>query len=129
MKRLLLVLVLLVTVHPAWGRAMPSSDVILRLHRGGIDARLVLPIIELRLGWQKPLPMDAVQTIQQYGPDLKGYVLQHVHPTATDGRPWAVTVRSLTPIAAQAPNALVASSPDVQVDLTMTPHRAHPQTE
>ena len=65
--------------------------------------------------------MDAVQTIRQYGPDLKGYVLQHVRPTAPDGRPWTVTVRSLTPIAAQAPNQLVASSPDVQVDLTMTP--------
>ena len=100
---------------------MPSSNVILRLHRSDVDARLILPIIELKMGWQKPLPMDAVQTIQQYGPDLKEYVLQHVRPTAPDGRPWTVTVRSLTPIAAQAPNALVASSPDVQVDLTLKP--------
>ena len=124
MRRLLLTLLLLATlptVRPAWGHAMPNSDVTLRLRRGGIDARLVLPIIELRLGWQKPLPMDAVQAIREYGPDLRGYVLQHVRPVAPDGRPWAVTVRSLTPIAAQVPNALVASSPDVQVDLTMTP--------
>ncbi len=121
MRRLLLVLLLLVAMRPAWGHPMPSSDVILRLHRGGVDARLILPIIEMKLGWQKPLPMDAAQTIQQYGLGLKGYVLQHVRPTAPDGRPWAVTVRSLTPIAAQAPNESVASSPDVQVDLTMTP--------
>ena len=111
---------------PGWSHAMPSSDVILRLRRGGVDARLILPIIELRLGWQKPLPMDAVQTIQQYGPDLKEYVLQHIHPTAPDGRPWTVTVRSLTPIAASAPNEFVASSPDVQVDLTLTPPPGEP---
>ncbi len=121
MRRLFLALLLLTTMAPAWGHAMPSSDVSLRLRRGGVDARLILPVIELKLGWQKPLPMDAVQTIQQYGPDLAGYVLQHVRPVAPDGRPWTVTVRSLTPIAAQAPNALVASSPDVQVDMTMTP--------
>ena len=114
-------LLLLMTIGPAWGHSMPSSDVILRLHQGGVHARLVLPIIELRLGWQKPLPMDAVQTIRQYGPGLKAYVLHHVRPTTPDGQPWAVTVRSLTPIAAQAPNPFVASSPDVQVDLTMTP--------
>ena len=121
MRRLFLALLLLATVSPCWGHAMPSSDVILRLRPDRIDARLVLPIIELRLGWQKPLPMDAVRTIQQYGPALKGYVLQHVHPVTPDGRPWTVTVHSLTPIAPQAPNALVASSPDVQVDLAMTP--------
>ena len=121
MKRLWLTLALLVTVSPAWSHAMPSTDVILRMHQGGADARLILPIIELRLGWQKPLPMDAAQTIRQYGPDLKEYVLQHVRPTAPDGRPWTVIVRSLTPIAASAPNEYVASSPDVQVDLAMTP--------
>ncbi len=121
MRRLFLALLFLMTTAPAWGHAMPSSDVILRLHRGGVDARLILPLIDLRLGWQKPLPMDAVQTIQQYGPDLKEYIFQYVHPAALDGRPWTVTVRSMTPIAAQAPNEFVASSPDVQVDLTMTP--------
>ncbi len=121
LRRLLLVLPFLVTVCPARGHPMPSSNVILRLHRGGVDARLVLPIIELKLGWQKPLPMDAARTIQQYGGALKEYVRAHVRPVAPDGRPWAVTVRSLTPVAASAPNPFVASSPDVQVDLTMTP--------
>ena len=59
MQRLLLVLLLLVMIRPAWGHSMPSSDVILRLRQNGVDARLILPIIELRLGWQKPLPMRA----------------------------------------------------------------------
>ena len=120
LRRIFLAL-LLVTMAPAWGHPMPSSAVVLRLHRTAIDAELTLPTIELALGWDKPLPPDAARTIREYGDDLKDYVRAHVRPVAPDGRPWTVTVRSLTPIAAPAPNPFVASSPDVRVSLTMTP--------
>ena len=98
---------------PGWSHPMPSSAVMLHLHNKSIDAQLSLPIIELRLGWQKPVPMDAVQAVKQYGPALKGYVAHHVHPVAPDGRPWTVTVNKVTPVAEQIP--------DMLVDLTMTP--------
>ncbi|MGP0067417.1 MAG: HupE/UreJ family protein [Isosphaeraceae bacterium] len=113
MRPLFLALLLLVTVSPAWGHPMPSSAVVLRLHRGGIDAELTLPIVELALGWEKPLPMDAVQTVRQYGAELEEYVRAHVRPSAPDGRPWTVTVRELIPV--------VEKEPDVRVSLTMTP--------
>ena len=67
MRRLLPALLLLVAALPAWGHPMPSSAVVLRLHRTGIDAELTLPIGELAMGWEKPLPLDAVKTVQQYG--------------------------------------------------------------
>ena len=113
MRRLLPALLLLVTVRPAWGHPMPSSAVVLRIHRGGIDAELTLPIGELATGWEKPLPRDAVRTVQQYGEELKDYVRAHVRPTAPDGRPWTVTVREVIPV--------VEQEPDVRVALTMTP--------
>ena len=59
---------------------MPSSAVVLRLHRTGIDAELTLPIGELAMGWEKPLPLDAVRTVQEYGAELEGYVRAHVRP-------------------------------------------------
>jgi hypothetical protein len=92
---------------------MPSSAVVLSVHRAGIDAELTLPISELAAGWEKPLPRDAVQTVRQYGEELKDYVRLHVRPSAPDGRPWTVTVRELVPVAEQ--------EPDVRVALTMTP--------
>jgi hypothetical protein len=92
---------------------MPSSAVVLRVHRAGIDAELTLPISELAAGWEKPLPKDAFGTVQQYGEQLKDYVRAHVRPSAPDGRPWTVTVRELIPVAEQ--------EPDVRVALTMTP--------
>jgi hypothetical protein len=74
---------------------------------------LTLPIGELAIGWDKPLPRDAVATVQQYGAEIKDYVRRHVRPTAPDGRPWTVTVREVTPV--------VEQEPDVRVTLTMTP--------
>lgn len=92
---------------------MPSSAVMLRLHSTSIDAQLYLPIIELRLGWGKPVPMDAVKAVREYGSDLKGYVLQHIRPVALDGRPWTVTIRDVKPV--------VEQTPDIMVELTMIP--------
>jgi hypothetical protein len=92
---------------------MPSSAVVMRLDRGGIDAELTLPIVELALGWEKPLPMDSVEAVRQYGDKLKDYVRAHVRPVAPDGRPWTVMVREVIPV--------VEQEPDVRVALTMTP--------
>jgi hypothetical protein len=106
-------LLLLAATRPAWGHPMPNSSVVLRIHRAAIDAELTLPIGELAMGWEKPLPRDAVGTVRQYGEELKEYIRMHVRPTAPDGRPWAVTVREVTPV--------VEQEPDVRVALTLTP--------
>jgi HupE / UreJ protein len=113
MRKLLPALLLLVMMRPAWGHPMPSSSVVLRVHRGGIDAELTLPIGELATGWEKPLPMDATRAVREYGEELKDYVRAHVRPTAPDGRPWNVTVRDVIPV--------VEQEPDVRVALTLTP--------
>ena len=113
MRPLLPALLLLAAVRPAWGHPMPNSAVVLRVHRGGVDAELTLPISELAAGWEKPLPRDAVRTVQQYGEEINEYVRAHVRPSAPDGRPWTVTVREVTPV--------VEQEPDVRVALTMTP--------
>ncbi len=113
LRRLLPAVVLLAAVRPAWGHPMPSSAVVLRLHRAGIDAELTLPIGELAMGWEKPLSRNAVRTVRQYGDGLRDYVRAHVRPFAPDGRPWTVTIRELIPV--------VEQEPDVRVTLTMTP--------
>jgi hypothetical protein len=113
MRRLSLALLLLLATRPAWGHPMPSSAVELRLHRTEISAELTLPVGELEVGWEKPLQMDAVRTVREYGEELKDYVRAHVRPSAPDGRPWTVRVRGVIPV--------VEQSPDVRVSLTMTP--------
>jgi hypothetical protein len=92
---------------------MPNSAVVLRIHRTKINVELTLPISELAMGWDKPLPLDAGQTVRQYGEALTDYVRAHIRASAPDGRPWSVTVHGLIPVDEQ--------SPEVMVALTMTP--------
>jgi hypothetical protein len=113
MRRILPAILVLLAVRPVWGHPMPSSSVALRLHRGGIDAELTLPIAELAIGWEKPLPDDAARMVRDHGTELADYVRAHVRPRAPDGRPWSVTVRAIIP--------MVEQPPDVVVRLTLTP--------
>ena len=110
---LIVVAVLSVAAPAASAHPSPQSAVVLRLDRTGIDADLVLPIVELRAGWQRPVPMDAARAAREYGAELPAYVLAHVHPVASDGRPWTVAVTAVTPV----PDAV----PDLKVSLRMTP--------
>lgn len=118
MRRLFPALLLLMAVRPAWGHPMPNSAVVLRLQRASIDAEITLPIIELATGWEKPLSMDAAETVRLHGEELREYVRSHVRPCAPDGRPWAVTVRDVVPVQEK--------EPDVRVTLTMTPPAGAP---
>ncbi len=113
MRRLLPAILFLMMAGPAWGHPMPSSAVVLRMHRGEIDAEITLPIGELAMGWEKPLPADPVRAVRDYGAELKGYVGEHVRPTSLDGRPWTVTIREVIPV--------VEQTPDLRVKLTMIP--------
>ncbi len=109
----LLTLLLLMAPCLAWGHPMPSSAVVLRIRRAEINVELTLPIGELAIGWDKPLPMDAGRTVREYGEQLKDYVRTHLHASAPDGRPWTVTVHGLVPVDEK--------DPDVRVALSMTP--------
>ena len=79
MRRLLPALLILVVAAPAWGHPMPNTAVVLRLHRDAIDAELTLPIGELAMGWEKPLPLDSVKTVQEYGEELEVENVRLVH--------------------------------------------------
>ena len=119
MRRLaLLALLIGITSRMAWGHPMPNSLVVLRLHQSSIAAELTLPIGELAVGWDKPLPTDATEVVRQYGQELEAYVLSHVHASTPDGRPWSVAVRAVTPFN--------EAEPDVRVTLELRPPPSAP---
>lgn len=118
MRRLLLPALLFLPLsplvaRPARAHPSPNSAVVLRLHRAGVDAELTLPIGELAMGWEKPLPPDPAEVVRRHGGELREYVRAHVRPCAPDGRPWTVAVVDVVPVAEQ--------EPDVRVVLAMTP--------
>lgn len=97
---------------------MPNSAVMLHLHNRDITAQVFLPLIELKLGWGQPISMKPDEVVRDYGPALERYVRAHIHPVAPDGRAWKVVVNGVTPIG--------EDTPDVRVDLTMTPPAGAP---
>ncbi len=119
MKHFLVLLVAL-TATFCFGHPMPSSALILRLHGGEIDAEVLLPVAELKLGWDKPFPLnDADVVVRDYGQALKGYVVAHVRPVAPDGRPWTVrVVGGLT--------AVHEAMQDVRLELVLAPPSGAP---
>ncbi len=119
MRRFPLTLVFAFFAFLAWGHPSPTSAVVLRMREAEIDAELTLPVVELKLGWDKPFPLNnATVVVRDYGVGLREYIQSHVRPTAPDGRPWTVKVEELTPILQQVQ--------DVKVGLTMTPPSGAP---
>lgn len=119
MRRFPLTLFFVFIAFLAWGHPSPTSAVVLRMRRTQIDAELTLPVVELKLGWDKPFPLnDATVVVKDYGAGLREYIRSHIRPIAPDGRPWTVTVGELTPILQQVQ--------DVKVDLTMFPPHGAP---
>ena len=74
---------------------MPQTAVMLDFHHDGVAAQLILPIQDLSFAFKKPLLAEQDEAVQKYGPALKAYILDRVHPTAPDGRPWSVEVSDM----------------------------------
>lgn len=87
---------------------MPNTAVMLDFGHGGVSAELVLPLQELELGFKQPLLEHPGQILPRHEAALKTYLLEHVHPTAPDGRPWTVEVKGLEVRANEQPFDLVA---------------------
>jgi hypothetical protein len=85
-----------VGAHPS-----PQSEVLLESRAGGIAAELVLPIAELKLAFDRPMPAaDA---------EMAAYLAAHIRPVAPDGRAWVVKVERLRWLLERQPADLVAT--------------------
>ncbi|MBI3882592.1 MAG: hypothetical protein HY301_21335 [Verrucomicrobia bacterium] len=73
----------------------PNSAVMLDFQRDGVAAELILPLVELELGFKQELVGSRTQILAQHGPALKEYLLAHLNPVAPDGRRWSVEIRRL----------------------------------
>ncbi|MFT3790587.1 MAG: HupE/UreJ family protein [Rudaea sp.] len=58
-----------------------------------VAADLRLPLIELELGFGKPLHPAPDALVARYRHELSDYVAQHTRPVAPDGRAWSVEVQ------------------------------------
>jgi hypothetical protein len=85
------------TILPFTARAhpMPNSFVLLDIKSKGVIAELQLPLSELQLAFGHDVNQHAGTLITRLSPQLREYLLAHIHPVSPDGRPWTVTIRGL----------------------------------
>jgi hypothetical protein len=69
---------------------MPNSVVLLDIRSDRVNAELQLPLNELELAYGHDVNRSSDQLVERLGPELKKYILAHVHPLGADGKPWAV---------------------------------------
>jgi hypothetical protein len=84
---------LLAEASPAAAHPMPHSVVQLDVYEHSVSARLEIPVDEFaRAGG-----IDVSEkTLTARAGAIRAYLVAHIHPTATDGRTWQVTVGRLT---------------------------------
>ncbi|PIQ21919.1 MAG: hypothetical protein COW65_06245 [Cytophagales bacterium CG18_big_fil_WC_8_21_14_2_50_42_9] len=74
---------------------MPNSLVLLDIQPEGVAAELQLPLSELQLSFGNNIAKNPESLVTRLGPQLKAYLLQHIHPISADNRPWKVEVRDM----------------------------------
>ncbi|SFE84627.1 HupE / UreJ protein [Chitinophaga sp. CF118] len=74
---------------------MPNSFVLLDIKSDGVTAELQLPLSELQLAFGHDVNQHTNTLLTRLSPQLREYLLAHIHPVSPDGRRWTVTVRDL----------------------------------
>ncbi len=106
-------------VSKAIAHPMPNSVVLLDIKATKVAAEIQLPLNELELAYGHDVNSNSDGLVERLGPQLKAYLLQHMHPVSQDGKPWAVTVNDMM----VQPVAQSASGPykELTVHLTLIP--------
>lgn len=86
---------LMVVAREAAAHPMPNSAVLLTVQKDGIAVELQLPLSELQLAFGNGVDKNTGTIVERLGPQLKEYILNHVHPVGSSGKAWAVTVGDL----------------------------------
>lgn len=99
----------LFTALAAQAHPSPSSEVLLDARADTIDARVTLPLDELKLAFPAPLVDAAGKRALASDAQVASYLAAHIRPLAPDGRAWSVKVTSLRWELERTPADLVAT--------------------
>ena len=104
----------LALAHP-----MPSSILLLDIHEGTVQAELQIPLTELGLALKENLLGDSETILNTYGTQLESYLIEHSQALTPEGKPWSVTVDSLS--VKEAEQTATGPYQELVAHLTFTP--------
>ena len=91
-----LILVMCCISQETLAHQTPSTIVLLDVNPKTVSVELQLPLGELELAFGHEITKDPEHLIQNFGPQLKEYLLAHIHPMTAKDNPWTVEVTNMT---------------------------------
>lgn len=84
-------------VLPSSSLAHPSPNTLIFLDAspGRVTLEVQLPVPELELSFGHDISKSPETIVEKWGPQLREYLLAHIHAYATKGRPWKVEITEL----------------------------------
>jgi hypothetical protein len=74
----------------------PSTIVLLDVGPKTVSVELQLPLGELELAFGHQITKDPEHLVQKLGPQLKEYLLAHIHPMTAKDKPWGVEITDMS---------------------------------
>ncbi|WP_163409394.1 HupE/UreJ family protein [Flavobacterium ajazii] len=117
--RLFLFLVLLCSLQGIYAHQTPSTIVLLDVNPRAVLVELQMPLGELELAFGHEITKDPDHLIEKFGPQLKEYLLAHIHPMTAKDMPWQVEVNDMR--LGKAEQTLSGPYQEIIVRLILTP--------
>jgi hypothetical protein len=92
---LFLILVLCLISPKVIAHQTPSTIVLLDVSPKTVSVELQLPLGELELAFGHEITKNPTTLIARFGPQLKEYLLAHIHPMTAENQPWQVEVTNM----------------------------------
>ncbi len=86
---------MLANAHLTLAHQTPSTVVLLDVSPKQVAVELQLPIGELELAFGQNLSKNPEQIIPKMGPQIKEYLLAHIHPMVAKDQPWMIEIQDL----------------------------------
>ena len=109
------------TAENTWAHPMPNSVVLLTVHAHHISAELQIPLSELQAAIGMSVNDSSSRLVERLGQQLRAYLVKHIRPKTTGGKPWRVTIGTLQVHETQNTINGVYRELTAQVDLTPPP--------
>jgi hypothetical protein len=97
----------------------PSTMVLLDVSPKTVAVELQLPLGELELAFGHEITKDPEHLIEKFGPQLKEYLLAHIHPMTSKDQPWVVEVTDMT--VGKSEQTATGPYQEITVHLVLTP--------
>lgn len=90
-----LISTLLLQVIRVFAHQTPNTLVFMDVNPGQVNLELQMPLTELELAYGNHVTHDPQHLIQRMGPQLKEYLLAHIHAYTDRSKPWTIAVSAL----------------------------------